>query len=128
MIILFIASVTCIAVFAGTAAAFGSSGFTPSNVEGRLARALPGTSHAGSDSAYLRRKYEWTVEYDNPVGSQRIVLNQNPVSFGELAAAETARTTAMLYRGSTIEVWTEDLTTGERIRVDAVRMESRRTA
>ena len=42
--------------------------------------------------------------------------------------AETARTTAMLYRGSTIEVWTENLTTGERIRVDAVRMESRRAA
>jgi hypothetical protein len=34
----------------------------------------------------------------------------------------------MLYRGSTIEVWTENLTTGERVRIDAVRMESRRAA
>ena len=128
MIILFIASISCIAIVAGTAATYRSSGFAPSNIESRLARAFPGSSRTASDSAYQRRQYDWTVEHYNPVGSQRMVLNQNPGSFGELAATETARTTAMLYRGSTIEVWTENLTTGERVRIDAARMESRGAA
>ena len=127
MIILLIASISGIAIIAGTAvlvtaAAFRPEGFEPSSIEGRLAQALPGGSRTVSDSAYERR------EYDDPIGSQRIVITQNPASFGEEAAVEAARTTAMLYRGTTIEVWAQRRSTGERVRIDGVRMESRRVA
>ena len=133
MIILLIASISGIAIIAGTAvlvtaAAFRPEGFEPSSIEGRLAQALPGGSRTVSDSAFERREYDWTVEYDDPIGSQRIVITQNPASFGEEAAVEAARTTAMLYRGTTIEVWAQRRSTGERVRIDGVRMESRRVA
>ena len=128
MIIVLILTISLIATIAATATAVRSRQPKPAVVEGRLARVLPNSSRSAPDSAFQRRQYDWTVEYDSPVGAQRVVLNQNPSSFGEFAAVETARTTAMLYRGATIEVWTEHRETGERVRVDAIRMESRRAA
>ena len=128
MFILITASILGIALAVGVAIASRSRIHAPSSIEARLDRILPGTSSSHPDSPFERREYDWTVEYDSPVGSQRIVLNQNPSSFGELPAFATARATAMLHRGSTIEVWTEHRSTGERVRIDALRMETRRAA
>ena len=133
MILLIFATISGMAIIAGTAvlvlaAAFRPEGFEPSSIDGRLATVLPRSARTVKDSPYQRRHYDWTVEYNDPLGAQRIVLTQNPASFGEAAAAETARTTAMLHRGTTIEAWARNRTTGERSRIDAVRMESRRVA
>lgn len=128
MIILLIAGVISIALLGGVIAVVRRPRLAPSSVEDRLSTLGADHSGAAVDSAYQRRQYDWTVEYDSPVGAQRVVLDQSPASFGELAAAETARTTAMLYRGTTIEIWTEHRTTHERVCVDTVQVASRRAA
>lgn len=133
MILLIFATISGMALIAGAATlvltiATRSDGLSPTPIDGRLARVLPSVSRTATDSLYQRRLHDWTVEYNDPVGAQRIVLTQNPASFGEEAAVDTARTTAMLHRGTTIEVWAEHRTTRERSMVDAVRMESRRVA
>ncbi|MGI9667752.1 MAG: hypothetical protein ACR2N2_11780 [Acidimicrobiia bacterium] len=128
MILLSIIAIGTIAIVFSTAASFRPTGFAPSSIERRLLGALPSATRGVSESAFQRREYEWTVEYDNPVGSQRIVLNQDSANFGELAAVDTARTTAMMHRGTTIELWVADRTTGERTLADALRVESRRVA
>ena len=133
MILLIFATISGMAIIAGTAvlaliAAFRPEGFEPTPIDRRLAKALPSGSRTADDSRYQLRQHDWTVEYDDPVGAQRIVLTQNPESFGEEAALETARTIAMLHRETTVEVWSEHRTTRERSMVDAIRMESRRVA
>lgn len=132
MILLIFATISGIALIAGLAvlllAVVRTDTFEPSRVGTALSAVLPDAATTRIDSPYQRRLYDWTVEYHDPIGAQRITIGQNPASFGEEAAVETARTTAMLYRGTTIEVWATSRATGERARVDALRMESRRVA
>lgn len=86
------------------------------------------TSTTADPDAWGNRQADLTIEYLDPLTSQRVTIAQDRHSFGIDAAHTTARATAMMYRGVNVEIWQADIATGHRKLINAMEMEPRSVA